>query len=437
MKILIIGSGGREHAMAASLALSENVEKIYTAPGNGGTAREAKCENIDTYDPATPQGQGLLAAFAKEHAIDLCIVGPEVPLANGIVDVFRPAGVPIVGPASQAAKLEASKAFAKEFMTTYGVRCAKSNSVYTIDEALRYAVAHFAQPETAQKPLVIKADGLAAGKGVVIVQTYDEAVDTIYLLRQEKTWGSAGSILVLEEFLEGREVSVLAAVSVLPGKQAVIRPFVAARDHKRRFDGDKGPNTGGMGAIAPVPDFTPELQEDFRKAILDPTLHGLVDSKMDYRGFIFFGLMIQDNRCYLLEYNVRLGDPEAQAVLPLLQSDFAELCLSIEENRLEDFPLAWKSGAVCVPVAVADGYPFTYKTGNPIEIDQAGLDSVHAKLFAAGLKQDTDGALVTSGGRVFALSCYGDNAVQARERAYTALTKVHFEGLSFRKDIGL
>jgi phosphoribosylamine--glycine ligase len=289
-------------------------------------------------------------------------------------------------------------------------------------------------------PLVIKADGLAAGKGVVIAVDLPEAEACLSSFMKDKSLGEAGASVVLEQFLTGKEVSVLAAVSVRPGRKGVIKPFVSARDHKRRFDGARGPNTGGMGAIAPVPDFTLEAQKDFAKNILEPTLKGMEAEGMDYRGFIFFGLMVDDDRCNLLEYNVRLGDPETQAVLPLMESDFAGLCLAMLDDTLAAFSLAWKSGAVCAPVAVAGGYPGAYHKGDPIAVNEAALAAAGVKLFIAGARRSAGGPLGTglrsSGGRVLAASAWGASADEAWTKAYQGLKAVSFDGMDYRRDIG-
>jgi phosphoribosylamine--glycine ligase len=247
--------------------------------------------------------------------------------------------------------------------------------------------------------------------------------------------GDAGKTVVLEEFLEGREVSVLAAVDVKNGKGNIV-PFISARDHKRRFDDGQGPNTGGMGAIAPVPDYSEKAQSDFVTSILQPTLNGIIQEGMDYRGFIFFGLMVHEDKCSLLEYNVRLGDPETQAVLPLMDFDFTELCLAIIESRLESFTFSWKDGAVCAPIAVADGYPAAYRKNDLITIDENALQVTGAKLFAAGAVLNENNQLVTNGGRVLALSSYGKDAEEAWNKAYQAMSAIHFEGMGYRKDIG-
>ncbi|GHT66244.1 phosphoribosylamine--glycine ligase [Spirochaetia bacterium] len=438
MKILVIGSGGREHAIAWKLSQLEKVEKIYAAPGNGGTAAEKKCENVPLdKSPASEEGQNALIQFIRREKIDLTIVGPEDPLAAGIVDRFRAAGLAIIGPDQRAARLEASKVYSKAFMKKYGVRAAESRDFSDSAAALAYAKKHF---DNGAAPLVIKADGLAAGKGVVIAENFDEAETALSSFMKDKSLGDAGTAVVLEDFLVGKEVSVLAAVSVSPGKKGSIRPFVSARDHKRRFEGGKGPNTGGMGAIAPVPDFTPEAQQDFIKSILEPTLRGIEAENMDYRGFIFFGLMVHQNRCSLLEYNVRLGDPETQAVLPLLDSDFSELCFSILDGSLNVFPLKWKNGAVCAPVAVAEGYPGSYRKDDSITINEKEFTKTGTQLFIAGAQRETGGTsgseLRTSGGRVLAVSAWGSNADEAWTRAYEAIKFISFEGMAYRKDIG-
>jgi phosphoribosylamine--glycine ligase len=433
MKVLVIGSGGREHAVAWKLARSEIVERVYLAPGNGGTAAEAKCVNIPVPggDPEAAASQEALAAWARAEGIGLTLVGPEGPLAAGLVDRFRAQGLWVVGADRQAARLEASKAFSKTFMEKYAVRSARSRTVTDCAEAWGIAEEHFSRHKA--PPLVVKADGLAAGKGVVVASALKEAKEALDAFMRQGALGEAGRTVVLEDFLPGREVSILAAVSVKPGFRGTILPFVSARDHKRRFDGARGPNTGGMGAVAPAPDFSAAAQEDFRRSILEPTLRGLEGEGLDYRGFIFFGLMVQEDRCFLLEYNVRLGDPEAQAVLPLMESDLAELCRAMLEGSLEGFPLKWKAGAVCAPVAVAGGYPGPCRKGDPITVNRKALDG--ALLFAAGAQLGEAG-LCTAGGRVLAVSAWGEDGEEARRRAYQALEAVSFTDMAYRKDIG-
>jgi phosphoribosylamine--glycine ligase len=454
MNILVIGSGGREHAIAWKLAQSAKVERVFVAPGNGGTALEAKCRNVSCGDPTDASVQRELAAFAKREGIGLTVVGPEAPLAAGIADTFRAAGLAVVGPDGAGARLEASKAFSKTFMEKYGVRAARSVTLTDYAAAGAYARRHFAAAAVgaATPPLVVKADGLAAGKGVVVAESFAQADEALKSFMAEGSLGEAGRTVVLEDFLTGVEVSVLAAVCAGPGvppEKAAIVSFVSARDHKRRFDGAKGPNTGGMGAIAPVPDFGPAAQADFRAAILEPTLRGIAAEGFDYRGFIFFGLMVDGGRCSLLEYNVRLGDPETQAVLPLMESDLADLCGAVVDGTLADFDLQWKSGACCAPVTVADGYPGSYRKGDSIALDAAAMASAGAKVFIAGAILDPDGlacglgpgateggVLRTSGGRVLAVSAAAETAEAAREKAYAGMRGVRFEGMGFRTDIG-
>jgi phosphoribosylamine---glycine ligase len=443
MKLLVIGSGGREHALAWKLAQSKNVEKIFAAPGNGGTATEEKTVNLPmgNESPETEKGQELLLGFAKKEDVNLTVVGPEAPLAEGIVDRFRSAGLAIVGPGQKAARLETSKVYSKSFMGKYGIRTAVSKNFTNHADALTYAEKYFGKAkETNPPPLVVKADGLAAGKGVVVAADLAEAKQSLSAFMKEGSLGEAGKSVVLEEYLEGLEVSVLAAVSVSPGKKGVIKPFISARDHKRRFEGGRGPNTGGMGAIAPVPDFTAVARNDFDKAILAPTLKGMEAEKLDYRGFIFFGLMVCEECCYLLEYNVRLGDPETQAVLPLMDSDLAELCTAILDGTLQSFPLEWKNGAVCAPVAVAEGYPGPYRKGDPIAINPADFEKTGAKLFVAGASLGTGGplgsGLRTQGGRVLSVSALGSDADDAFTKAYQALRFISFDGMGYRTDIG-
>jgi phosphoribosylamine--glycine ligase len=462
MKLLVIGSGGREHAIAWKLAQSPAAECIYAAPGNGGTGQEAKCANVALpAPPESPEGQEALLEFAKKERIDVTIVGPEAPLAEGIVDRFRQANLPILGPDRKAARLETSKVWAKSFIEKYGIRTARSHTFSEYSAAVHYAENHFKvdhfkldrfkadqpkqrpagffskppSPPAYIPPLVIKADGLAAGKGVVAASGLAEAEEALNSFMKDGSLGEAGKTVLLEEFIDGKEVSVLAAVSVRPGKKGAILPFIAARDHKRRFDGGKGPNTGGMGAIAPVPDFSAAAAADFSARILKPTLRGLEQEGMDYRGFIFFGLMVKDDRCYLLEYNARLGDPESQAVLPLMETDMTDLCAAILNGSLDAFSLTWKSGAVCAPVAVAGGYPGSYRKGDLILIDEARLAQSGGRIFFAGASATGDGPLLTSGGRVLAASAWGADPETARANAYAAMDSVTFPGMGCRRDI--
>ena len=355
MKVIVIGSGGREHAIAWRLAQSPKVNEIICVPGNGGTAIEKKCRNSD----------GDAVKIALEEKVDFAVIGPEDPLAEGLADKLWENNIPAVGPKSKGAALEASKDLSKVFMKKYGVACADSETFTNKEEALAYVRQKGA-------PIVIKADGLAAGKGVVVAKSLEEAENTVINLMNGQV-GDAGKKLVIEEYLQGVEISVLAAVSVTEetaaNKKACIKAFLPARDHKRLLDGAKGPNTGGMGAVCPLSDVTEETMSLFQKNILEPTLKGLIAEKVDYRGFIFFGLMITKDGPKALEYNVRLGDPETQAVLPMMDFDFSDLCKAIIEGTLQDFDMKWKDGFQVAPVAVSGGYPLKYLKGIEIKLD--------------------------------------------------------------------
>lgn len=457
MKSIVIGSGGREHAIAWALSESPSISEVICIPGNGGTAVEKKCRNVTIPVSETAT---VVEACSKEFAgLDdgsFVVVGPEDPLAAGISDRLADAGLRVVGPKRSPAALEASKDTAKRFMAKYGVACAKS-------ETFTEPVDAMAAARKMNGPVVVKADGLAAGKGVVVASDPETAVRAIRDFMVDGSLGGAGRKIVLEEYLEGDEISILAAASVTPeiardGKACIV-PFVPARDHKRLRDGAEGPNTGGMGAIAPVPGIADDILARFRSDILEPTLRGLVAEGFDYRGFIFFGLMLTKDGPKLLEYNVRLGDPETQAVLPLMDFDFAAMCAAIMDGTLASFPFSWKKGYVCAPVGVSRGYPGAYAKGLPISIDFEGVAAAGARVFIAGAGVDQraassgdrrrgcgacgtasvagSGGLITSGGRVLAVSAHGSSVEEARERAYRAFDSVSFEGMFYRRDIGL
>ncbi|MBQ9205405.1 MAG: phosphoribosylamine--glycine ligase [Treponema sp.] len=438
MKVLVIGSGGREHTIAWRLALSNSVSEVICVPGNGGTAHEAKCRNIDPKDNPALANLSLNEAavsVAKSEKVEFAVIGPEDPLAEGIADSLWAAGIPTVGPKAKGAALEASKDLSKIFMQKYGVACADSKTFTNKEEALAYVRQKGA-------PIVIKADGLAAGKGVVVAKTLAEAESAVEELTANL--GDAGKKLVIEEYLQGVEISVLAAVSVTEESAkngtACIKAFLPARDHKRLLDGAKGPNTGGMGAVCPLEDVTAETIAAFDANILQPTLKGLIAEKMDYRGFIFFGLMITKDGPKALEYNVRLGDPETQAVLPMMDFDFAELCKAIMTGTLNSFQLNWKSGFQVAPVAVSGGYPLKYAKGKVITLANSVISDAGAKIFIAGAINDRRAktpTLITSGGRVLACSAHGATFDEAWKKAYEAMDGVQFEGMFYRKDIGL
>ncbi|MBQ4378990.1 MAG: phosphoribosylamine--glycine ligase [Treponema sp.] len=440
MKVLVIGSGGREHTIAWRLAQSERVDEVICMPGNGGTATEKKCRNIDPKENQNLQFLALNDAavkVAKDEKVEFAVIGPEDPLAEGIADALWNAGIPTVGPKAKGAALEASKDLSKVFMKKYGVACAGSETFTDKDAALSYIREKGA-------PIVVKADGLAAGKGVVVAKTLEEAEKAVIDLMDGNSVGDAGKKLVIEEYLQGVEISVLAAVSVTPetaeNGKACIKAFLPARDHKRLMDGALGPNTGGMGAVCPLEDVSGETMALFEKNILQPTLKGLIAEKMDYRGFIFFGLMITKDGPKALEYNVRLGDPETQAVLPMMDFDFSELCEAIINGTLDSFEMKWKSGFQVAPVAVSGGYPLKYAKGKAITLIDSVIEHAGAKIFIAGAIKDRrsdNQALLTSGGRVLACSAHGETFREAWGKAYEAMGGVQFEGMFYRRDIGL
>ena len=456
MKVIVVGSGGREHAIAWKLSESSLVEKVVCVPGNGGTAMERKCVNVNPENCPYLEGATGAEAFVKiaqKEGCTLAVIGPEDPLSDGVADAFWQAGIKAVGPKKAAAQLEASKDLSKIFMKKYGVACAQSETFTNKDDAIAYI-------EKKGAPIVVKADGLAAGKGVVVAKTLEDAKKAVFDLMEDGKVGDAGKKLVIEDYLRGVEISVLAAVSVTKEnpESACIVPFIPARDHKRLNDGATGPNTGGMGAVAPVPDVTAAQMAAFRETILEPTLKGMIAEGFDYRGFIFFGLMLTENGPKCLEYNVRLGDPETQAVLPMMDSDFASLCSAITDGSLKDFALKWKDGFCVAPVAVSGGYPGAYKKGMQITLDYKAVSDSGAKVFIAGAIinrrsnshtaaaehlafMDNDSPemhmLITNGGRVLACSAHDSSFESAWKKAYDALTKISFKGMFYRKDIGL
>ncbi|AAK79364.1 phosphoribosylamine--glycine ligase [Clostridium acetobutylicum] len=413
MKILLIGSGGREHAMAWKMAQNKSVERIYCAPGNGGTAKENKCENVNL------EKTEELIEFASKNNIDLTVVGPEAPLVDGIVNEFKEKGLKIFGPGKVGAQLEGSKSFSKDFMKKYNVKTAEYAVFENSEESLEYL-------KKCTYPIVIKADGLAAGKGVVICEDYKLAEETIKAFMVKDVFKGSGKKVVIEEYLEGVEASIL---SITDGKAII--PFVSSKDHKQIFDGNKGPNTGGMGAISPNPYCTEEVLKSFEEEILKPTLIGIQEERMDFTGIIFFGLMITKKGVYLLEYNVRLGDPETQVVLYLMKSDFVDLINAAMDKKLSDFDIEWYDGNACCVVAASKGYPKNYSTGYEI----SGIDDAGDKVFCAGVKLE-NGVYKTSGGRVLCASARGITLDEAIKKAYTDIERIKFDGIYYRKDIG-
>lgn len=415
MKILVVGGGGREHALVWKLAQSPLAEEIYCAPGNAGIADLAECVNIPAEDVDT------LLEFALAEEIGLTVVGPEAPLAAGIVDKFTAAGLKIFGPTQAAALIEGSKALAKEIMEKYNIPTAAYASFTDQAAAEEYV-------RTQGAPIVVKADGLAAGKGVVVAMTEQEALDAVADMLSGNAFGSAGAKVVIEEYLEGEEVSVLAFSD---GK--TVLPMVSAQDHKRVFDGDEGPNTGGMGAYSPAPVYTGELAEQTLRLVLQPAVDGMLAEGREYKGVLYAGLMVTPKGLKVLEFNARFGDPETQAVLMRLESDLVEIMLAVVDGRLDECTLKWSDdAAVCVVVA-SGGYPGKYEKGQPI----SGLDVEYPDtvVFHAGTKF-VDQQVVANGGRVLGVTAHGATIARAIEKAYAAVDGIHYDGCFSRRDIG-
>ncbi|MGL5767149.1 MAG: phosphoribosylamine--glycine ligase [Sarcina sp.] len=413
MEILLIGSGGREHALARKLAKNKMVKKVYCAPGNGGMELEDKCEiiNLITRDE--------LLEFAKKNQVDLTVVGPENLLIEGIVDLFNENDLKIFGPSQKGAMLEGSKSFSKDFMSKYNVKTAKYEVFYEAGMAIKYL-------KKQEYPIVIKADGLAAGKGVYISETFEDASNAIKEIMIDDKFKGAGRTVVIEEFLEGVEASIL---SITDG--TVIKPFISAKDHKQIFDGDKGPNTGGMGVLAPNPYVTKEVMEQFEKEIMIPTLGGIKEENINFKGIIFFGIMITKKGIYLLEYNVRMGDPETQSVLELMESDFTDLIIATVDEKLENFNLCWSNNFSCNVVLASKGYPGTPLIGEKIMIP----NDIKQDVYIAGAKLEKN-ILITTGGRVLSVVGKGVSKDEAIEDAYEKVKLVDFSGKYNRTDIG-
>ncbi len=417
MRVLIIGAGGREHALAWKIAQSPKVEKIYAAPGNDGMAALAEPVMVDC------NSMEALADWAEAHRIDLTVVGSEVYLALGITDHFARRGLKVFGPSQQAAQLESSKVFAKRLMTKYGVPTAAFRVFTDPAAALAYI-------EATPGPLVVKADGLAAGKGVVVAATQDEAKAAVRQLMEERVYGDAGKEIVIEERLEGEEVTLLALAD---GKE--IKPLIPAQDHKRLLDGDHGPNTGGMGAYAPASVLTPELLSQVEERILRPVIQGMAKEGHPYVGLLYAGLMITASGPQVIEFNVRFGDPEAQVVLPLLRNDLVELMLATLQGELHRQPLEWEQKAAACVVLASQGYPAAYEVGKEITGLAAAENLSDLLVFHAGTKFK-DGKWQTAGGRVLNLVGLGDDIEAALRVAYHGAALVKFEGVHFRSDIG-
>jgi phosphoribosylamine---glycine ligase len=419
MKVLIVGSGGREHALAWKAAQSPRVREVFVAPGNAGTAREPKVCNI----PLGPADIQSLAGFARDHGVGLTVVGPELPLVAGINDLFRARGLRCFGPLRAAARLEGSKVFAKEFMARHGIPTAASGSFAAVEDALAFAHAQ-------ALPLVIKADGLAAGKGVVIAEDWDQAETAIRGMLSGASFGEAGRRILVEEYLSGEEASFIVMVD---GERVL--PFAGSQDHKARDDGDRGPNTGGMGAYSPAPVLTEEMQKRVLSSVILPTVQGMKAEGHPYTGFLYAGLMIgADGVPRVLEFNCRLGDPEAQPLLMRLRSDLVDLCEAGVDGGLDEVQADWDARTALGVVMAARGYPGPYRKGDPI----AGLperDSPDTKVFHAGTAEK-DGQVVTDGGRVLCAVALGSGIAEAQARAYETVRGIHWEGAYYRKDIG-
>ncbi len=413
MKILLIGSGGREHALAWKMAKNKKVTKIYVAPGNAGTAIEHKCENVSLYS------SDEYVKFAKANKIDLTVVGPEVPLVNGIVDLFKKNKLKIFGPNKKAAQLEGSKVFAKKFMEKYNIPTAKFASFTNAKFAIKYL------KDKCDFPIVIKADGLAAGKGVEICHNLKSAINCINEFMVKNIFKTAGSKVIIEEFLEGPEASI---ICITDGN--TIHPFISSKDHKQVFDNDKGPNTGGMGAICPNPYVTKFISNAFIKEIMLPTLKGLKKEKIDFIGFIFFGIMITKKGPKLLEYNVRMGDPETQSILPLLKNDLVDLFLKALNKKLKDVKLFWEKKASINVVLCSKGYPKKAEINKEIEIKKLK----NSKIFFAGSKFQQN-KLTTTGGRVLSVISTGKTLLEATKKVYADIKNINFSGMHYRKDI--
>lgn len=419
MNVLIVGGGGREHALAWKAAQSTKVETVYVAPGNAGTAREDKMQNVDI----NAGDVDALMAFALENGIGLTIVGPEAPLVKGIVNAFEAAGLNIFGPSKGAAQLEGSKAFTKDFLARHNIPTAAYGNFTDEDEAIAYIRQQGA-------PIVIKADGLAAGKGVILAQTENEATDAIKDMLSGNKFGDAGARVVVEEFLTGEEASFICMVD---GKN--ILPMASSQDHKARDNGDKGPNTGGMGAYSPAPVVTQNIHDRIMNEVIRPTVDGMASEGNDYTGFLYAGIMVaEDGTPKVLEYNVRFGDPETQPIMMRLNSDLVDLCLQALDHKLDSTSADWDARTSLGVVLAAGGYPDSYNKGDVI----SGLDGTETestKVFHAGTAEK-DGAVVTSGGRVLCACALGNTVTEAQQKAYEVVKKISWDKVYYRTDIG-
>ncbi len=417
MKLLVLGNGAREHALVWKIKQSARVKEIYAVPGNAGTAGAARNINLSSSDiPA-------IVKKAKELEIDLVVVGPEAPLAAGIVDQLQAAGIPVFGPSKAAAQLESSKVFSRELMQKHGIPCAAGRHFTDYGEAMSFLKSH-------KLPVVVKADGLAAGKGVTVANSMEDALKALDSIMKAKAFGTAGDRVIIEECLVGKEVSLLAFTD---GETAI--PMVPACDYKRVFDGDEGPNTGGMGSYSPPGFFGADMSQNILTTVIQPTIDAMRKSGMPYKGVLYTGLIMTATGPMVLEYNARFGDPETQAILPRLKTDIVDIMLAVVNSNLKKMKIQWNSDP-CVGVVMASGgYPGEYKKGFPITVSNKLEDDV--TVFYAGAKKLDDGRIVTDGGRVLTVTATGKTIKEARDKVYRNITHVNFEGCHYRKDIAL
>ena len=416
MRVLVVGGGGREHAICLKLAQSPKVEQLYCAPGNGGIAQVAQCVPLKATDVAG------IVSWSRENAMDFVVVAPDDPLAMGLVDALEAAGIPAFGPRANAAIIEASKAFSKELMKRHHIPTARYETFTDLDQALAYI-------QTQGAPIVVKADGLALGKGVVVASTVEEAQQAAREMMEDKKFGESGAKVVIEECMTGPEVTVLAFAD---GNRVV--PMPASQDHKRAYDGNCGPNTGGMGAISPPPQYTPALAQRCMEEIFQPTIQALKEEGRPFHGVLYFGLMLTPQGPKVVEYNARFGDPECQVVLSLLDSDLMDILLACTNGTLDKVDIRWKEEAGCVVVLASGGYPMAYQKGYPISgLEQAGQ---LAQVFHAGTSLDEAGRCVTSGGRVLGVTATAPTLEGAIEKAYAAAGCISFQDMHLRTDIG-
>ncbi len=413
MKLLVVGSGGREHAIIKKLKENPDVERIYALPGNGGIAADAECVNIGAKDI-----DGIVE-FAYKNQIDFAVVAPDDPLVLGCVDALEAHGIPCFGPKKNAAIIEGSKVFSKNLMKKYGIPTAEYEVFSNIDSAVKYL-------ETAPIPTVIKADGLALGKGVIIANTREEAINAVHSMMEDKIFGESGANIVIEEFLDGPEVSVL---SFTDGKTVV--PMISSMDHKRARDNDEGLNTGGMGTVAPNPYYTPEIAKECMEKIFLPTINAMNKEGRTFKGCLYFGLMITKDGPKVIEYNCRFGDPETQVVLPLLKTDLLKIFMAVRNETLSDIDVEFSNENACCVIMASDGYPQKYDTGFEIFLpEESGFE-----IFIAGAKS-VDGKLLTSGGRVLGVTAKGNSLEEAINNSYNAVKNISFDNAYYRKDIG-